>query len=125
MPEPFFVELDAAKVAITGREELIGNDLVASIDRILDSVSSRRQTELAALAGKSCQQVGASLPELETQLRCVRAVVLVSDGRLYCSSALGAIDVHLVGLFVRDWRCDKKPSRADSAPARRSRACNV
>ncbi|CAB3809835.1 EAL domain-containing protein [Paraburkholderia fynbosensis] len=85
-----------ANVAITGREELIGDDLVASIDRILDSVSSRRRTELAALAGKSCRQARASLAELQTQLRYVRAVALVSDGHLYCSSALGPIDVPLL-----------------------------
>ncbi|HEX7935587.1 MAG TPA: cyclic diguanylate phosphodiesterase [Paraburkholderia sp.] len=84
-----------ADARIAGREELIGNDLVASIDRILDSVGSRRRNELAALAGKPCSQVGASLAELGSYMRYVRAVALVSGGRVYCSSALGSIDVPL------------------------------
>jgi len=36
---------------VVAHERLIGNDLVASVDRILNGVSARRQTELAALAG--------------------------------------------------------------------------
>jgi len=84
-----------AKVRIADHEQLIGIDLVESVDQILDSVSSRRRHELAALAGQPCNQVGSSLANLETYLRYVRAVALVSGGRLYCSSALGAIDVPL------------------------------
>ncbi|WP_020071439.1 EAL domain-containing protein [Paraburkholderia caledonica] len=82
-----------AKVRVTEHEQLIGGDLVDSVDRILDSVSTRRRNELAALAGKPCSsEVRASLAELETHLRYVRAVALVSGDRLYCSSALGPID---------------------------------
>ncbi|MFM0007983.1 EAL domain-containing protein [Paraburkholderia dipogonis] len=78
--------------AVKRHEQLIGDDLVASVDRILDSVISRRRTELAALAGQSCEKAERPLAELVTHLRYVRAVVLVSNGRLYCSSALGQID---------------------------------
>ena len=84
-----------ANVRVAEREHLIGDDLVQSVDRILDSVSSRRRGDLAALAGKPCSEVGRSLAELETYLRYVRAVALVSGGRLYCSSALGPIDLPL------------------------------
>ena len=84
-----------AKIKVANHEQLIGDDLVESVDRILDSVSSRRRNELASLAGRPCSQVGASLAELETYLRYVRAVALVSDGRVYCSSALGPIDLPL------------------------------
>ncbi|MFM0205351.1 EAL domain-containing protein [Paraburkholderia fungorum] len=81
--------------AVKRHEQLIGDDLVASIDRILHSVMSRRRTELAALAGQSCEKVERPLAELETQLRYVRAVALVSNGQLYCSSALGPIGLPL------------------------------
>lgn len=84
-----------ATVKIADHEQIIGRDVVQSVDRILDSVSSLRRNELAALAGKPCSQVGALLADLETYLRYVRAVVLVSGDRLYCSSALGRIDVPL------------------------------
>ncbi|SAL08907.1 EAL domain-containing protein [Caballeronia telluris] len=84
-----------AKVQIADHEQLIGDDLVESVDRILDSVSSRRRNGLAALAGKPCSQVAAPLANLETYLRYVRAVTLVSGDRLYCSSALGPIDLPL------------------------------
>jgi EAL domain-containing protein (putative c-di-GMP-specific phosphodiesterase class I) len=78
--------------AVKRHEQLIGDDLVASIDRILESVISRRRAELAALPGQPCEKVERPLAELETRLRYVRAVALVSNGRLYCSSALGRID---------------------------------
>jgi EAL domain-containing protein (putative c-di-GMP-specific phosphodiesterase class I) len=81
--------------AVKRHEQLIGDDLVASVDRILDSVISRRRAELAALAGQSCEKAGRPLAELETHLRYVRAVTLVANGRLYCSSALGPIDLPL------------------------------
>jgi EAL domain-containing protein (putative c-di-GMP-specific phosphodiesterase class I) len=84
-----------AKTRIAEHEQLIGDDLVESVNQILDSVSSRRRHELAALAGQPCGQVGAELAELETYLRYVRAVALVSGDHLYCSSALGPIDVPL------------------------------
>ncbi|MEX3897857.1 CSS-motif domain-containing protein [Paraburkholderia sp. BR10954] len=84
-----------AKARIARHEQLIGSDLVESIDQILDRVSSGHRSELAALAGQPCGQVAASLAELETYLRYVRAVALVSGGRLYCSSALGPIDIPL------------------------------
>ncbi len=84
-----------AKVRVADHEQLIGDDLVQSVDRILDSVSSRHRNELAALAGQPCSRVGATLADLETYLRYVRAVALVAGDRLYCSSALGAIDAPL------------------------------
>ncbi|MFM0376033.1 EAL domain-containing protein [Paraburkholderia strydomiana] len=84
-----------AEVRVAAHEQLIGNDLVELVDRMLDSVSARRRHQLAALAGQPCSRVGASLADLETYLRYVRAVALVSGDRLYCSSALGVIDVPL------------------------------
>ncbi|MFM0140027.1 EAL domain-containing protein [Caballeronia grimmiae] len=81
-----------ANLRLSEHDRLIGDDLVESVDRILDNVSSRRRKELAALAGQPCKQVAASLANLETYLRYVRAVALVSGDRLYCSSALGPID---------------------------------
>ncbi|MFM0498628.1 EAL domain-containing protein [Paraburkholderia caledonica] len=78
--------------AVKWHQQLVGRDLAASVDRIMDTVISRRPNELAALAGQPCAQVGRRLAELETKVSYVRAVALVSNGRLYCSSALGPID---------------------------------
>jgi EAL domain-containing protein (putative c-di-GMP-specific phosphodiesterase class I) len=81
--------------SIDARERLIGSELAASVDRILSSVVSRREPELTALAGRPCAQVERQLSELQTYVTYVRAIALVADGRLYCSSGLGAIDVPL------------------------------
>jgi EAL domain-containing protein (putative c-di-GMP-specific phosphodiesterase class I) len=81
--------------AVDARERLIGSELAASVDRILSSVISRRQAEVTALAGRPCAQVERQLSALQTYVTYVRAITLVGDGRLYCSSALGAIDLPL------------------------------
>jgi EAL domain-containing protein (putative c-di-GMP-specific phosphodiesterase class I) len=77
------------------RERLIGSELAASVDRILSSVISRRESELTALVGRPCAQVDRQLSELQTYVTYVRAIALVEGGRLYCSSGLGAIDAPL------------------------------
>jgi hypothetical protein len=46
-------------------------------------------------AGRPCVQVGHQLSELQTYVTYVRVITLVEDGRLYCSSALGTVDVPL------------------------------
>jgi hypothetical protein len=81
--------------AVAAHQRLIGNDLVASVDRILNSVRSFRRTELAPLAGRPCGDVRRSLTQLQTYVRYVRGLNLVIDGRVYCSSGLGQIDVPL------------------------------
>jgi EAL domain-containing protein (putative c-di-GMP-specific phosphodiesterase class I) len=81
-----------AALAVKRHEQLIGQDLAASIDRVLDTVISRRRSELAALAGQPCAQVERRLAELETKVSYVRAIALVSNGRVYCSSAMGPVD---------------------------------
>ncbi|WP_408346110.1 EAL domain-containing protein [Paraburkholderia sp. RL17-337-BIB-A] len=85
----------SATRAVAAHEQLIGNDLVASVDRILNSVRLRRRAELAALVGQPCGDVRRSLTQLQTYVRYVRGLNLVVDGRVYCSSGLGQIDVPL------------------------------
>lgn len=84
-----------AASALATRERLIGNDLVASVDSILNLVRSRRRTELAALAGRPCGDVLRPLSKLQTYIPYIRGANLVVDGRVYCSSGLGPIDVPL------------------------------
>ncbi|WP_236674473.1 EAL domain-containing protein [Paraburkholderia hospita] len=81
--------------AIREHERLIGNDLVASVDSVLVSASARSHANVEALAGLPCSEVERNLAELETHLRYIRAVALAENGRVYCSSALGSIDVPL------------------------------
>ncbi|SDI24743.1 EAL domain-containing protein [Paraburkholderia phenazinium] len=81
--------------AVAARERLIGSDLAASVDTILSGVSSRRVADLSALAGQPCAQVEHQLSALQTYVSYVRAITLVRNGRVYCSSGLGPIDVPL------------------------------
>ncbi|AFQ51813.1 EAL domain-containing protein [Burkholderia cepacia] len=81
--------------SVARHERVVANDIVSSVDRILDGVHSRHTDELLALVGRPCAAVFRTLAEVGTHLRYLRAVALVNDGRLTCSSALGAIDVPL------------------------------
>lgn len=81
--------------AIQHHEHTIGDDLAASIDRILSGASTRDRANIAELASLPCTKIGPQLAELETHLRYVRAVALTRNGRVYCSSALGPIDAPL------------------------------
>ncbi|HHT8994590.1 TPA: EAL domain-containing protein [Burkholderia cenocepacia] len=84
-----------ARDAVTAHERVVANDIVASVDRILDGVRLRHADELTALVGRPCATVFRTLAEVGTRLRYLRAVALVNDGRVMCSSALGSIDLPL------------------------------
>ncbi|MCA3779040.1 MAG: EAL domain-containing protein [Burkholderia sp.] len=84
-----------AREAVTTHERVVANDIVASVDRILDGARLRHADELTALVGRPCSTVFRTLAEVGTRLRYLRAVALVHDGRVTCSSALGAIDLPL------------------------------
>ncbi|WP_321574552.1 EAL domain-containing protein [Paraburkholderia franconis] len=86
----------AGDESVRERESLIARDMVVSIDRILDNVVTRRRVELRSLPGQSCALVAYRLAELKTYVHYVRAIDLVGHRRLYCSSALGPIDVPLL-----------------------------
>ncbi|KXV03494.1 diguanylate phosphodiesterase [Caballeronia megalochromosomata] len=81
--------------AIGKNERLIGNDLVASVDRVVYSASAQSRANVEVLVGLPCNAIERKLAELETRLLYIRAVSLVENGRLYCSSALGSVDVPL------------------------------
>ncbi|MET1533970.1 EAL domain-containing protein [Burkholderia sola] len=85
-----------ARDTVTAHERAVAHDIVASVDRILDGVRLRHADELTALVGQPCATVFRTLAEVGTRLRYLRAVALVNDGRVLCSSALGSIDVPLV-----------------------------
>lgn len=84
-----------ARDAVTTHERAVANDIVASMDHILDGVRLRHADELTALVGRRCTTIFRTLAEVGTRLRYLRAVGLVNGGRVTCSSALGAIDVPL------------------------------
>ncbi|WP_069705919.1 EAL domain-containing protein [Burkholderia seminalis] len=84
-----------ARDAVTTQERVVANDIVATVNRILDGVRLRHADELTALVGRPCASVFRTLAEVGTRLRYLRAVALVNDGRVMCSSALGAIDLPL------------------------------
>ncbi|MBR8062368.1 EAL domain-containing protein [Burkholderia ambifaria] len=81
--------------SVAEHERDVANDIVISVDRILDGVRSRHPAELTALVGRPCATVFRTLAEVGTHLRYLRAVALANDGRVTCSSALGSIDVSL------------------------------
>ncbi|WP_081070903.1 EAL domain-containing protein [Burkholderia territorii] len=84
-----------ARDAIARHESDVANDIVISVDRILDGIRSRHPDELNALVGQPCTTIFRTLAEVGTHLRYLRAVALANGGRVTCSSALGAIDVPL------------------------------
>ena len=87
----------AGKAAIAQREHLIASDMVESIDRILDTVTSRRHNELLALVGQPCPSVATQLAELEADVQYVRGIFLVAHRTVYCSSIIGPVDMPLAG----------------------------
>ncbi|WP_175780279.1 EAL domain-containing protein [Burkholderia anthina] len=84
-----------AREAVARHERVVANDIVFSVDRILDGIRTRSADELLALVGQPCSSVFRTLAEVSTRMRYLRAVALVNDGRVSCSSALGAIDLPL------------------------------
>lgn len=77
------------------REHLIARDMVNSIERILRYVVSNQREALRRLPGQPCETVAKELAELKTYVRYVRGVNLVANEHLYCSSALGPMNVAL------------------------------
>ncbi|CAB3751912.1 EAL domain-containing protein [Paraburkholderia humisilvae] len=84
-----------ASEEVHARETLIGHDMVESLDRMLTTVRTQRRDALRELVGQSCTSIALQLSELETYVQYVRSINLVYDDRLYCSSALGPMDVPL------------------------------
>ena len=84
-----------ARDSIARHESDVANDIVISVDRILDGIRTRHPDELNALVGRPCTTIFRTLAEVGTHLRYLRAVGLANNGRVTCSSALGAINVPL------------------------------
>jgi EAL domain-containing protein (putative c-di-GMP-specific phosphodiesterase class I) len=84
-----------ANGAIRAREQLVAGDMVESVERILRHVMSSQREALDRLPGQPCETAAMQLAELKTHVRYVRGVNLVQSGRLYCSSALGPMNVPL------------------------------
>lgn len=81
--------------AIRFREQLVAADTVESVESILRDVMSSQRDSLELLPGQPCEIVAKQLALLKTYVRYVRGVNLVENGRLYCSSALGQMNVPL------------------------------
>lgn len=84
-----------ARQSVARHERVVANDIVVSVNHILDGIRSRHPDELNALVGRPCTAIFRTLAEIGTHLRYLRAVALANDGRVTCSSALGPIDVAL------------------------------
>ncbi|CAM2180147.1 c-di-GMP phosphodiesterase [Burkholderia latens] len=84
-----------ARQSVARHERVVANDIVVSVNHILDGMRSRHPDELNALVGRPCTAIFRTLAEIGTHLRYLRAVALANDGRVTCSSALGPIDVPL------------------------------
>ncbi|MGR3906569.1 EAL domain-containing protein [Burkholderia sp. SR8] len=91
----FVVAGRLARESVARHERVVANDIVVSVNHILDGIRSRHPDELNALVGRPCTAIFRTLAEIGTHLRYLRAVALVNDGRVTCSSALGPIDVSL------------------------------
>ncbi|RQR33040.1 cyclic diguanylate phosphodiesterase [Burkholderia sp. Bp9143] len=91
----FVVADRLARESVARHERVVADDIVASVNHILDGIRSRHPDELNALVGRPCSAIFRTLAEVGTHLRYLRAVGLANNGRVTCSSALGPIDVSL------------------------------
>lgn len=79
-------------------ENMVAANTTQEIDFMLDRVQQSR-TQLLPLAGQPCDSVVHALADRSRYTPYLRAAVLVSNGRLYCSSLLGKVDFPLAVLF--------------------------
>jgi len=63
--------------AIRSREQLVANDMVESVERVLHHVILSQREPLERLPGQPCETVAKQLAELKTYVRYVRGVNLV------------------------------------------------
>jgi sensor c-di-GMP phosphodiesterase-like protein len=84
----------------------VGLDISLSIDRVLRSIDTRRQ-QADLLAGQPCRQVENRLTLLQRAAPYVRAIVLVHDGTVYCSSLGDARADYPLALFVPNGSSDR------------------
>ncbi|QGZ66903.1 EAL domain-containing protein [Paraburkholderia acidisoli] len=87
--------------SIREREGLIARDMVTAVGRMLDSVQSSQSGALAALPGETCESVARRFAVLRTRVNYVRGINLVANGRIYCSAALGPLDMTLAPFFTQ------------------------
>ncbi|WP_258396907.1 EAL domain-containing protein [Paraburkholderia unamae] len=87
---------------IRQREGLIASDMVSAVERVLERVRSSQSDALAALPGQPCERVALPFAELGTRVNYVRGINLVANGRLYCSSAVGPVDLPLAPFFTHE-----------------------
>jgi c-di-GMP phosphodiesterase len=90
--------------AIRFREHLIAGEMVNSVERILRHVVSSQREPLRQLPGQPCETVAKELAELKTYVRYVRGINLVANEHLYCSSALGPMNVALSAYISTEQR---------------------
>ncbi|MDT8843913.1 EAL domain-containing protein [Paraburkholderia fungorum] len=87
-----------SKRAVMQHERAIARDLVVSIDTILNTVTASRNA-FTTLVGRPCSIVQMELTARTSVVPYVRELDLVQNGRQYCSSASGEIDLPLTHDF--------------------------
>jgi EAL domain-containing protein (putative c-di-GMP-specific phosphodiesterase class I) len=94
----------------------VGLDISLSIDRVLRSIDTRRQ-QADLLAGQPCRQVENRLTLLQRAAPYVRAIVLVHDGTVYCSSLGDARADYPLALFVPNGSSGRRMGLIPGTPA--------
>lgn len=91
-------------------------DIGMSIDRVLQSIDTRRQ-QANQLAGRPCPEVDRQLMLLQHAAPYVRAIVLVHDGAAYCTSLGIAHARPPLSLFVPNGSASRRIGLVSGTPA--------
>ena len=79
-------------------ETMVAGTTAQEIDSVLDRVQQGR-AQLLPFVGQPCNNAMRALADGKRQTPYLRAIILVNNGQLYCSSTLGKIDFPLSVLF--------------------------
>lgn len=89
-----------AKAAVSRREQEISRNLTISVGKLLDKTIVTVQFDPTSMLGRTCAEVRGRLRTTQTDAPYTRAIVLVKNSRLYCSSGLGKVDAPISAYFV-------------------------
>ncbi|AZG14378.1 EAL domain-containing protein [Cupriavidus pauculus] len=86
---------------VTQREVGIGTEIVAALDRMVETAGTQGRQHAAKLAGQPCGQIEQPLGTAQSFIPYIRAVGIAERGVIYCSSTRGAVSVPL-DYYFRD-----------------------
>ena len=84
---------------VTQREAGIGAEIVATLERVAETVEAQGRQHVAPLVGKPCAQVNRALATSHSFIPYIRTAAMVERGVIYCSGTRGPVSVPLSYYF--------------------------